>query len=69
MKVQIKDVPVQGIIDTGSDITILSGPDFQETVTKTTLKSKTLSLLIGKSAGRKACTYGQQPLHLDGQMN
>ena len=30
-----------------------------------TLRSKTLSLLIH----RKAFTYGQQPLHLDGQMD
>ena len=30
---QIEGVPIRGIVDTGSNITILSGPAFQEIVT------------------------------------
>ena len=48
VEVQIEGVPVRGIVDTGSDITILSGSVFQEIVKRATLRSKTLSLLIGK---------------------
>ena len=32
-EVQIEDVPIRGIVDTDSDITILSEPAFQEIVT------------------------------------
>ena len=61
---QIEGVPVWGIIDTGSDITILSGSAFQEIVTRSNLKKQDF-----KPADRKACTYGRQPLHLDGRMD
>ena len=64
VEVQIEGVPVRGIIDTGSDITILSGSAFQEIVTRRNLKMQDF-----KPADRKASTYGQQPLHLDGQID
>ena len=64
VEVQIEGVLVRGIIDTGSDITILSGSAFQEIVTRSNLKKQDF-----KPADRKASTYGQQPLHLDGQMD
>ena len=38
VEVQIESVPVRGIIDTGSDITNLSGSAFQEIVTRSKLK-------------------------------
>lgn len=60
----VKGLPVQGIIDTGLDIiTTLSGPAFPETITKNNLEKQDFQL-----ADRKACTFNQQPLHLDGQM-
>ena len=44
VEVQIEDVPVRGIIDTGSDITILSGSVFQEIVTRSNLKKQDFKL-------------------------
>ena len=64
VEVQIENVPVRGIIDTGSDITILSGTAFQKIVTMSNLKKEHF-----KPADRKACTYGHHPLNLDGQMD
>ena len=64
VEVQIENVPVRGIIDTGSDITILSGIAFQKIVTMSNLKKEHF-----KPADRKACTYGHHPLNLDGQMD
>ena len=59
---EVEGVPIQGIIDIGPDIiNTLSGPAFPETVTKSNLKKQDFQL-----ADRKACTYNQQPLHLDG---
>ena len=64
VEVQIECVPVRGIIDTGSDITILSGTVFREIVTMCNLEKKHF-----KPADRRAYTYGSHPLSLDGQMD
>ena len=64
VEVKIEGVPVRGILATGSDITILSGSAFREIVTRSNLKKQDF-----KPADRKVSTYGQQPLHLDGQMD
>ena len=61
IEVQIEGVPIRGIVDTGSDITILSGPAFQKIVTM----SKAPNKEHFKPADRKACTYGHHPSSLD----
>ena len=63
--VKIEGVSTTGVIDTGSDITIL-----EETcciifvVEKTNLKIEDF-----KAPQLKACTYDQKPIILDGKMN
>ena len=64
VEVQMEGVPIRGIIDTGSDITILSGSAFQEIATISNLKREQF-----KPADRKACTYGHHPLNLDGKID
>ena len=63
IEVQIEVLPIRGIIDTGSDITILSGTAFQEIVTACGIKREQF-----KPPDRTVCTYGHQPL-LDGQLD
>jgi len=65
IEVQIEGVPIRGIVDTGSDITILSGPAFREIVNISKVPKKEQF----KPANRKAYTYGHHPLSLDGQID
>ena len=60
----IEGVAVSGLIDTGSDITIIRGDLFYNIVTEAHLKLQSL-----KPAEQKACTYDQKPITLDGQMD
>ena len=65
VEVQMEGVPIRRIIDTGSDITILSGSAFQEIATISNLKRNSLNQLIGKLAPM----HGHHPLNLDGQID
>jgi len=62
--VKIEGVSTTGVIDTGSDITIIRGDLFYHIVEKANLKIEDL-----KAAQLKACTYDQKPIILDGQIN
>ena len=64
IEVQIEGLPIRGIIDTGSDITILSGTAFQEIVTACGIKREQF-----KPPDTTTCSYGHQPLKLDGQLD
>ena len=64
VEVQIEGVSIREIIDTVSNITILSGSAFQEIVTISNLKREQFKL-----ADRKACMYGHHPLNLDGKID
>ena len=59
----IEGVPATGLIDTGSDITIIRGDLFYQIATKAHLKVQSL-----KAVEQKACTYDQKPITLDGQI-
>ena len=48
VKVQIEGVPVTGIIDTGSDITIIGGELFKVIINSAQLKTKHLDQLTGE---------------------
>lgn len=56
-------VPVTGLIDTGSDITIMWGDLSYHIVGKAGIEADQL-----QSPAHKACTYDQKPITLDGQM-
>ena len=61
----MEGVPITGVIDTGSDITILRGDAFYSIVSKSDLNVHNL-----KAAEQvKACTYDQKPISLDGQLD
>ena len=62
--VKIEGVPVMGIIDTGSDITIISGDMFKTVIAKAGLKREEF-----KTANKQAFTYNKQRITLDGQMD
>ena len=64
VEVKIEGVPVTGIIDTGSDITIIRGDLFYHIVGTAGLEESSL-----KPADLKACTYDQKPINLDGQLD
>ena len=64
VEVMIEGVPVTGLIDTGSDITIIRGDLFYQIISESGLKVESL-----KPAEQKACTYDQKPITLDGQMD
>ena len=53
-----------GIIDTGSDITIIKGDLFYHVVETAGLEESSL-----KPADLKACTYDQKPINLDAQLD
>ena len=57
----IEGVAVSGLIDTGSDITIIRGDLFYQIVSEGGLEIQSL-----KPAEQKACTYDQKPITLDG---
>ena len=61
VEVLIEGVPVTGLIDTGSDITIIRGDLF--------VAEAHLEVQYLKTAEQKACTYDQKPITLDGQMD
>jgi len=63
VKIKIEGVPVTGLIDTGSDITIMRGDLFYHIVGKAGIDTDLL-----QSPAHKACTYDQKPITLDGQM-
>ena len=65
IEVQIKGIPIRGIVDTGSDITILSGPAFREIVNISKVPKKEHF----KPANREDYTYGHHPLSLDEQID
>jgi len=62
--VQIEGVPIRGIVDTGSDITVLNRAAFQGIATACGLKREQF-----KPPDRTACTYGHQLLKWDGQID
>ena len=64
VEVKIEGVPVTGIIDTGSDITIIRGDLFYHIVETAGLEESSL-----KPADLKGCTYDQKPINLDGQLD
>ena len=64
VQVNIEGVPVTGLIDTGSDITIVRGDLLYHIVSTAGLEESNI-----KPADQKACTYDQQPLTLDGQVD
>ena len=61
---QIEGVLIRGIVDTGSDITILNRDAFQGIATACGLKKEQFKL-----PDRTAFNYGHQPLKLDGQID
>lgn len=64
VEVMIEGVPVTGLIDTGSDITIIRGDLLYHIVGEANLEMQSL-----KTAEQKACTYDQKPISLDGQID
>ena len=64
VEVKVEGVPVTGLIDTGSDITIIRGDLFYHIVETARLEESRL-----QPADLKACTYDQKPITLDGQMD
>ena len=61
VKVLIKGVPVIGLIDTGSDITIIRGDLFYKIAAVANLDMCSI-----KEVSQKVCTYDQKPIALDG---
>ena len=59
--VNIEGVPVTGIIDTGSDITIISEDTFKIVIAKAGLKKEEF-----KTVDKQAFTYNKQQISLDG---
>ena len=62
--VNIEGVPVTGIIDMGSDITIISGDMFKTVIAKAGLKKEEF-----KTVDKQAFTYNKQSITLDGRMD
>ena len=62
--VNIEGVPVTGIIDTGSDITIIGGDMLKTVIAKAGLKKEEF-----KTVDKQAFTYNKQHITLDGQMD
>ena len=63
VEIKVERLPVMGLIDTGSDITIMRGDLFYHTVGKGGIEVDQL-----QSPAYKACSYDQKPITLDGQM-
>ena len=61
VKVLIEGVPVTGLIDTGSDITIIRGDLFYKIAAVANL-----DMCSVKDVGQEVCTYDQKPIALDG---
>ena len=64
VKVKIEGIPVTGIIDTSSDITIISGEPFKNVADAAKLSNEAY-----KPANKQACAYSEQPIVLAGQMD
>ena len=64
MEVMVEGFPVVGLIDTGSDITIMRGDQFYNMV-----KGANLDIQQLKPTEQKACTYDQKPITLEGLMD
>ena len=64
VKVMVESVPIVGLIDTGSDITIMRGDQFYDMV-----KEANLDIQLLKPTEQRACSYDQKPNTLDGQMD
>ena len=64
VEVKVEGVPVTGLIDTGSDITIIRGDLFYHIVEVGKLENSML-----EPADLKACTYDQKPITLDGRID
>ena len=64
VKVDVQGVPVYGLIDTGSDITIIGGTMFKKVAAAARLRKKNF-----KSVDKVAYTYDKRPFRLDGRMN
>jgi len=65
VEVNVEGIPITGVIDTGSDITILRGDIFYQIVS-----DSDLDVLVLKPAEQvKACTYDQKPIHLDDRID
>ena len=62
-RVLVQGVPMHGVVDTGSDITILGGDAFRKVATAAKLRKKDF-----KPADKKAFNYDGKPFHLDGCM-
>lgn len=62
--VEIEGVPARGIVDTGSDITIIGGELFKHVATMARLQKQQL-----KPPDKSPLTYNQQPFSLDGRMD
>ena len=64
VKVLIEGVPATGLIDTGSDITIIRGDLFYKIATVANLEMCSI-----KDVDQKVCTYDQKPIALDGRID
>ena len=64
VRLQIQGVPVVGILDSGSDITIMGGALFKKVATAAKLKRKGL-----KQSDKVPRTYTHKPFILDGRMD
>ena len=62
--VNIEGVAVTGIIDTGPNITIISGDMFKTVIAKARLKKEEF-----KTVDNQAFTYNKQHITLDGQVD
>ena len=60
----VEGVPIIGLIDMGSDITIMRGDQFYDMV-----KEAHLSIQYLKPTEQRARTYDQKPITLDGQID
>ena len=63
-KVSIQGFPVEGIVDSGADITIINGDLFKKIATAAHLKKKNF-----KPADKLPRAYNRQPFTLDGRMD
>ena len=62
--VTIQDVPAQGLIDTGADISIMGGDQFKKVASVAQLRKRDF-----KWTDKVPVTYNNQQLQLDGQMD
>ena len=62
--VEIEGVPVKGLVDTGSDMTIIGGQLFKHVAVTARLRKKQF-----KPPDKSPRTYNHQPFHLDRRMD